>query len=399
MGPAKVRVARKVVKVAAVAAIKSPRLVVAALLAMQGILVPILAAVLPEDRADALYHSYDGGGVEVSGPSLLARLHLGKSAAISANYYVDSISSASIDVVTSASPYHEQRTEKTVGLDYLHNKTTMSLGYTHSQETDYDARTASFSLSQDFFGDLSTLTLGYSRGWDTVGKTGDPAFSENTDRQDYRLGFSQILSKNLLMSLDFETISDEGFLNNPYRSVRYRDSTSGIGYSYEAELYPRTHTSNAIALHGLYYLPYRAALKGGFRYYNDSWGVNAYTADLGYTHPLKSGWIFDFKYRYYTQTKADFYSDLFPHQQAQNFLARDKELSTFNSQSFGLGISYTIHPNSLRFLDKGSINLSYNHIRFDYDNFRDLSASGAAGAEPLYSFSADVLQLYLSLWY
>ena len=32
---------------------------------------PLMAGVPPEDRADALYHSYDGGGVEISGPSIL----------------------------------------------------------------------------------------------------------------------------------------------------------------------------------------------------------------------------------------------------------------------------------------------------------------------------------------
>ena len=31
------------------------------------------AAVLPEDRADVMFHSYDGGGVTIDGPSVLVR--------------------------------------------------------------------------------------------------------------------------------------------------------------------------------------------------------------------------------------------------------------------------------------------------------------------------------------
>ena len=31
------------------------------------------AAVLPEERADSMYHFYDGGGVRVTGPALLVR--------------------------------------------------------------------------------------------------------------------------------------------------------------------------------------------------------------------------------------------------------------------------------------------------------------------------------------
>ena len=36
------------------------------------------AGVLPDDRADALYHSYDGGGVEITGPSLMVLKKFGQ---------------------------------------------------------------------------------------------------------------------------------------------------------------------------------------------------------------------------------------------------------------------------------------------------------------------------------
>ena len=62
------------------------------------------AGVLPDDRADVLYHLYDGGGVEIDGPSILVRKKVGKSVSVVGNYYVDMVSSASIDVVTTASP-------------------------------------------------------------------------------------------------------------------------------------------------------------------------------------------------------------------------------------------------------------------------------------------------------
>ena len=65
------------------------------------------AGVLAEDRADVLYHLYDGGGVEIDGPSVLVRKQVGKSVSLVGNYYVDMVSSASIDVITTASPYTE----------------------------------------------------------------------------------------------------------------------------------------------------------------------------------------------------------------------------------------------------------------------------------------------------
>ena len=86
-----------------------------------------------------------------------------------------------------------------------------------------------------------------------------------------------------------------------------------------------------------YYLPYRAAIHAEYRQYGDTWDIQADTFELGYTHPIESGWTIEGKVRSYSQTKADFYSDLFARSRFQNFMARDKELSTFTSQTLRLG--------------------------------------------------------------
>ena len=358
------------------------------------------AAVLPEERADVLYHSYDGGGVTIQGPSLLVRKQFASNFSAAANYYVDQVSSASIDVITTASPYTEKRTQYSVGMDYLHDRWLLSLGLTKSDENDFVANTFSIGISQDFFGDLTTVSLGYSLGQDEVSRRGDPGFADSIERQNYRLGISQILTKNLLMGLSFETITDEGFLNNPYRSVRYADAGSPIGFSFEPELYPRTRTSGAAAVRWRYYLPYRAALHGEYRRFDDTWEISADTFELGYSHPLDNGWILEGRLRFYSQDGADFYSDLFPRSQYQNFLARDKELSTFSSQTVRLGASYDIVRGGWKFFERGRINISYEHMEFNYEDFRDLTQpTPIAGEEPLYQFGADVLQLFVTFWF
>jgi hypothetical protein len=358
---------------------------------------PAHAAVLPDDRAEALYHAYEGGGVEINGPSILVRKKFAEQVSVAANYYVDMVSSASIDVKATASPYKEERTETSLSATYLRGKMLFDLAYSQSDENDYRARSAHIDISQDVFGDLTTISMGFSRGWDEVSKNGDPAFAaRSVDRWHYRLGLTQILSKSLLANLSFETITDEGYLGNPYRSVRYADGAGG--YLYQPELYPRTRTSNAIALRALYYLPYRAALRMEYRYFTDTWGIDAHSGELGYVHPLKNDWTLEFKYRYYAQNRADFYSDLFPYADAQNFLARDKELSSFASHTFGVGASYEF-KRGWGFIDRSSISLQVDHIRFGYDDFRNVTAGGVVGEEPLYAFSANVIKLFLSAWY
>ena len=357
----------------------------------------VMAGVLPEDRSDVLYHSFDGGGVTISGPSILVRKQIGSSLSVVANHYVDHVSSASIDVVTTASAYIEERTQQSLGFDYLDGKTTMSLSHTTSKENDFDARTTSFSISQDMFGDLTTVTMSYARGDDVVGKRNDTSFKKPVVRQNYGVSLTQILSTKIIANVDFETITDEGFLNNPYRSVRYVD---GGSYSYQAEAYPKTRTSNALAMRGKYFLDYRAALEGEFRVYQDSWGIIAGAFEIGYVQPAWDNWILETKYRVYSQTRASFYSDLYPYVNAQNFLARDKELSSFSDAGIHIGLTYEFAKGGWGFINKGSANLGYTYLNFAYKDFRDLRATGyPLGQEPLYNFSAKVLQLYLSIWY
>src|SRR5262245_60608379 len=195
-----------------------------------GHVAPAFAGVLAEDRADVLYHRYQGGGVEIQGPSVLVRKKIGENFAVNANYYMDFVTSASIDVKLSASQYKEQRTQKSAGFEYLHGKSTYSAGVIDSRESDYLADTAYFSLSQDMFGDLTTVTMSFKRGWNDVyrniknadgSKTRDPAFADKVDTRGYSLGVSQILTRDLISALNFEVITDEGYLNSPYRQVRY----------------------------------------------------------------------------------------------------------------------------------------------------------------------------------
>ena len=359
------------------------------------------AGVLPDDRADVLYHRYDGGGVTIDGPSILVRKKAGKSLSFVGNYYVDMISSASIDVITTASPYTEERTQWSMGMDYLRGNTTMRVNYATSEESDFDAETVSFSVSQDMFGDLTTLTLSYALGDDLVRKSDDPTFEAPLDRQIYGVGITQILTKNLISTINIETITEEGYLNNPYRSVRYFDPDSELGYSFEGELYPNTRTSNAVGIRMRYFLPYRAALEGEYRFFTDTWDIESNTVAFSYIHPWKE-WTFTGKFRYHDQTGAHFYSDLFGRSEETNFRGRDKELSELTSYTLMMQAAYEFlrdDGNDWGFIKRGKVTASLNLLHVDYHDFSDLSAGQPLGEEPLYDLDANIFQIYFSFFY
>ncbi len=359
----------------------------------------VSAAVLPEERADLLYHLYEGGGVTIDGPSVLLRKNIGDTVSLSFNHYVDNVSSASIDVEVGASKYTEQRIEQSFGVDYLRDKTTMSVSVTRSDENDYDANAFSLNLSQDMFGDLTTVGIGFSIGNNTVGQSTNEDFSEPMDSRGYRVSLTQIFTTRLIGNFSFEAISDEGYLNNPYRSVRFQDVASPLGYSFQQEVYPNTRNSSAFAMRFKYYLMQRSALSLGYRLFSDSWGIEADSYELGYTMPYAERWIFDANLRAYQQGQADFYSDLFPFQNAQNFLARDKEMSEFDSVTLGAGFSRDLGSAGMSFVKRASLNFNLDYILYEYKNFRDLTAGGAVGNEPLYDFDAIVVRAFASLWF
>ncbi|GAB1260878.1 DUF3570 domain-containing protein [Aurantivibrio plasticivorans] len=370
----------------------------------------IQAAVLPEDRADILYHAYDGGGADINGPYVLVRKGVSESVSVYGHYYVDMVSSATIDVeVQGASRYEEERTEYSLGMDYLHNRSILSVGFTNSSENDYEADTYSIGISQDVFGDLTNISFGfvYGSNWigrNTGGEEGVVEAGTNTARR-YKLGVSQILTKDLIIAVNYETAIDEGFLNNPYRQVRalttpFNPSSQILD---EPEIYPNTRNSDALSLKARYFLPYRAALGAEYRTYSDSWDIQSQMLEIKYAHPLPNWGIkLEGKYRGYSQTAASFYSDLFQYQNIDlvEFRARDKEMSEMSSQTIGIGISYEFKPNWLSYFDKTTLNFYWDYIQFDYDNFRDARVSTPiAGEEPLYSFDANVYRLFWSFWY
>ena len=379
--------------------------VIAALLLVRS----TIADVLPDNRADVFYSKYSGGGMDITGYSATARAKITENFAVEANYFIDKVSGASVDVLSQASVIKDTRKQKSGTLEYLHDKTTYTASYMSSVERDYKSDTASFSLSQSMFGDLTTVTLGFANTHNTVGENNGTANDPNVAwlghalTRAYSGGLSQIITKNFIAGVNLQVITDAGYLANPYRSVRFLDG-SARGYGLASQVYPDTHTSTAVQVQAKYYLPYRAAVTGLYRYFSDTWGVVGNTYELDYTHPIANKWIFEGRARYYKQTAATFYSDLFPFANSQNFTARDQNLAALDNITLGAKVTYAFLPDGWKFFKRGTVTGDVSRIRFNYKDFRDIRDFGviegfAPGDEPLYNFSAMVYQLYVSMFF
>jgi hypothetical protein len=337
------------------------------------------AATLPENKAEAMYHVYDGGGVKATGPALLVRKSIADRVSLSAQYYVDAVSNASIDVVTTASPFKEKRTAWDFSADTVVRDSTVSLSVSRSTEPDYIAEGVGVDVSHEVFGGMTTVSLGTTRSRDLVGKKGEQGWIDQASHWQYRAGVTQILTPRWLVSVNAEAVADSGYLGSPYRAARVFGAAV-------PERNPRTRSSRAVKLRSLYdmgELVAGSSLRAEYRRFWDNWDITASTTELGWAQHVARGWLVDASFRWYSQGKALFYSD--NAQRETVYVSRNRQLSTFKSTALGLRASYTwpgLPPGyDVKFIG------AYERKSFKFADFTDLRSG-----QP-YAYSANVLQL------
>jgi Protein of unknown function (DUF3570) len=343
------------------------------------------AVTLPEDRAEAMVHVYKGGGVTASGPAFLVRKSIADKVSLTGSLYVDAVSNASIDVVTTASPYKERRNDYGLAMDYAVRDSLVTLALGASREPDYNTQSLSLDIAQETFGGMTTVNLGFTRASDEVGKTGDRGFFDRATHWQYRVGVTQILTPKWLASVNLEAVSDTGYLGNTYRVARVFGAAV-------PERHPRTRSSRAVKVRAVGSLDLggqRDAVRAEYRYFWDNWDVKAHTLEAGYSRYLGESFLVDGFVRYYKQGAALFYSD--NAQSETTYVSRNRQLADFDNFVVGGKLSYDWKKQPGRYDLKANAGLEL--LNLNYKNFTDIRDGSP------YSLRAAVLQLYLTATY
>jgi len=324
----------------------------------------------PEDEASLGYNYYDGGGITVHGPTVILKKTLQSDLSIEAGARVDIVSSASIDVVTQASKYSEERQEYVLGLSKTLGETLWTTRYTVSDESDYSSDNLSIALAHDLLDKNVTLSLQVARSWDQVGRNDDPSFGwKDFNRTVYALGLTQSLSPRWLAQFNYELTADDGLINNPYRSVL----TLRGGAT--PENYPDARTGQAWVLRSSYGFPggenagIKRTLQMDYRYYQDTFDVRSHTGKILYQHYLGSHWLIGGFYQFHAQEAASFYGDRLP--ASQTFKARDKELSKFSDHWLGGSLRFEPGSRQWGWVKDPYFKVGISFLFFNYDNFTD----------------------------
>jgi hypothetical protein len=299
-----------------------------------------------------------------------------------AGFLADVQTSASVDVVTNATPgtvpeYSEPRVELSAGASYRVDLLTLSGGYIFSSEHDYRSHNLAFGSSIELFQRSSTLAVGYGLGLDEAWRGGvrrfsderpeneragpDPFFApRDRTRHGLDLAWTQVLGRRTVGALSYSLARESGFLSSPYRFVSTSD-----GAFRTREMHPALRTRHAAGLRVRQYLFPDAAVEGTYRFYGDDWGVLSHTARAAFLwHPWP--WLeLDAHDRFYWQTDADFYQPSYA--RPEGLMSGNKELSRFWDNMVGVRAGVLLGPFGP--LDRLRVDTSFDWIRFEYSNF------------------------------
>jgi len=200
---------------------------------------------------------------------------------------------------------------------------------------------------------------------------------ENTNRNSYMVGFgfSQILHKKIQGALALDLVQQEGLLSTPFQRVYFADIADSFIENFQLadaiERLPDTRFKVALGgrLHG--YLNEVLTVHTYYRFYKDSWGINAHAASVEIHIKITNTITLYPSYRWYKQTAADYFNFFETGLSTDTFYTSDYDLSRYTAHQMGFGISYT------DILTKAQLwKLGFKSIDLKYYNYsRDTSFS------------------------
>lgn len=177
----------------------------------------------------------------------------------------------------------------------------------------------------------------------------DPSFTEISDegRNSYSTGlnFSQILLERLVGLLSADVVLQNGLLSTPFQRVYFNDVDDSFIENFhladDIERLPDSRLKMAIGGRLNYFVNHRISIRTYYRYYFDDWGISSHTASIELPIKISDKFTLYPSYRFYNQTAADYFAPYNEHHTTDEYYTSDYDLSKFQANNYGIGITYT----------------------------------------------------------
>lgn len=235
------------------------------------------------------------------------------------------------------------------GISKLFNDKNTEIGLSASVYLDTWAPIYPKELN-DFNNNGQNLSGGIFNDFTITGNVYNPVrFStfKNKSRNSYAISFtfSQVLNKKLQGSLFFDVLQQKGLLSTPYQRVYFADVANSYINEFQLaddiERLPDSRFKIPIGARLNYYLNQKFVLRTYYRFYTDNWGISSHTASIEIPFKITDRFTVFPMYRYYVQTASKYFAGYDSHLSTEKLYTSDYDLSAFNANQYGFGVSYT----------------------------------------------------------
>ncbi len=229
----------------------------------------------------------------------------------------------------------------------------MRLGYRYLSTWDTTLHEPKFDIKTNILGDDTTLEIGYrhNRIRLQIPLSRMPAagpIDEVNQLDDFRLAIEQSLTSDWRIRVDLAGRIEQGFLQNPYRSVTLWPLAPDTPPDADppTRLEAEKHPSNRVRWGGKLQIQrwvdaISSALELGIGHGSGSWGVDHSAASVRYLLRIADPFTISIAAGIYHQTRADFYRDAYWSGPVKSNWSADRDLSSFLAKSFQFGFLWT----------------------------------------------------------
>lgn len=284
---------------------------------------------------------------------------------------VDAISGATPSSATGASGSDESSTRVYPSLRLMYDDgiNIGSAGGYYSAESDYTGRSVFAEYTRVMNQGNTAAGISAARSFDTWKIAGlNP---DNRDERTLSLSLSQTLSQRSQARVVWSNFHNEGYLGNPYRFINF-------GTTRVLERLPGSRNGNSVATKFVTLLSDPTSLNIAYRYYSDDWSISSHTIDTTIYRDVSENWTLGGRFRFYTQSAADFVKPIADIAITDSQIAIDYRYSSFDTYTAGMEFLYRPRRGSMgNLLDwgrarvKGGLDIyttsSNDFIRYWYD--------------------------------
>jgi hypothetical protein len=314
-----------------------------------------------QDQLDFKYQDYQEGHqrIHVDTYSTLLQQQVVPWLSLQGGYVYDTIAGntplglppASPDAQVPTVRMHDIRRAESISAGLRLGPQTITPAFTYSKESDYESYGLSLADSVEFNQKNTIVTFGASQDLDHVlPHPGEFNVFRRLHKNSTQglVGLDQLLGADSVLTLNASDGYIEGFLNDPYRGIQF-DDLPGTAFG---ENRPRQRFEGDFYLSISHFFPrIDGSIEGGYRYYEDSYGIIANTLKVDWLQNLGKSVVVSPTFRFYNQTAAYFYYPGVPAQLGDPqipkaglplYYASDYRLSEFSTFTCGLMVTMKI---------------------------------------------------------